>query len=114
MRSFIYYSLLRLALLIGCVAVFWLLFGRSIIGAIAGVVISALLSYLILGKWRRNSGEAVERWLHNRAERKAATRRSQAMHSDEAVEDGLITAEGEEQNTPAEDSSQNKPTRTEE
>lgn len=91
MRSFLFYNLARLALLVGCVLVIWMIWGRSLGGAIAGIVISALLSLVLLAPLRNRSAEELLGGMERRREEKKAQRAAaQKKRRDEAEEDRSI------------------------
>lgn len=87
MRSFLLYNLARLGLLVGCVLVIWTIWGRSLWGALAGIVISALLSFVVLAPLRNRSAEELIDSAQARREKKQA---AQKKRRDESAEDRSI------------------------
>ena len=59
MRSFLIYNLARLGLLVGCILIIWTIWGRSLWGAVAGIIISALLSFVVLAPLREKSANEL-------------------------------------------------------
>ena len=87
MRSFLMYNLARLAMLVGCVLVVWAIWGRTLVGTIAGIVISALLSFILLAPLRNRSAEQIIDGWQRRREEKARTK---TKGRDEVDEDRSI------------------------
>ena len=87
MRSFLLYNVARLGLLIGCVLLIWMIWGRSLWGAVAGIVISALLSFIVLAPLREKSAEELMGGMERRRRQKRA---AQKPRRDEADEDRMI------------------------
>ncbi len=85
MRSFLVYNLARLAMLVGCVLVIWTIWGRTLVGTIAGILISALLSFVVLAPLRNKSAEELIDGMQRRREEKA-----QKKGRDESDEDRTI------------------------
>lgn len=83
MRSFLLYNLARLGMLVGCVLVIWTIWGRSLWGAIAGIVISALLSFTLLAPLRNKSAEELIDGMERRRAEKAATKKKRRDDEDE-------------------------------
>lgn len=123
MRQFLFYNLARLGILIVVAAIIIGIFKWSLIAAVASIVISALLSYLLLGRLREGMNETVADKVEQRRERKAAqqaagmdtvkgewadaTKRDQRKRGKaELEEDALLDAE--------EDTRQDKPDGTSE
>lgn len=88
MRSFLLYNVARLGMLVACVLVIWTIWGRSLWGAIAGIVISALLSFIVLAPLRNKSAEELIGGMERRREAKKAA--PQKKRHDESAEDRSI------------------------
>lgn len=88
MRSFLVYNLARLALLIACVLVIWAIWKPSLIGTVAGVVISSLLSFVVLAPLRNESAQDLLARAQRRREEKA--QRVVKPRRDDAEEDRSI------------------------
>lgn len=88
MRSFLLYNLARLGLLVGCVLVIWSIWGRSLGGAVAGILISALLSFVVLAPLRNRSAEELIGGMERRREEKKKV--AKKPRRDEADEDRTI------------------------
>ena len=87
MRSFLLYNLARLGLLVACVLIIWTIWGRSLWGAIAGIIISALLSFVVLAPLREKSANEL---LESAQKRREAKERAARKRPDESAEDRSI------------------------
>lgn len=87
MRSFLMYNLARLAMLVGCVLVVWTIWGRTLVGTIAGIVISALLSFILLAPLRNQSAEQFIDGMQRRREEKARTKGRDEADEDRSIDD---------------------------
>ncbi|WP_101652245.1 DUF4229 domain-containing protein [Brevibacterium ihuae] len=90
MRNVLIYSLLRLVLLAGTVAIVWWIAGISLLSTIAAIVIATLLSILLLGGARSRATSTMADWDGERKDRRAARRRAPAAASDESFEDAAV------------------------
>lgn len=88
MRSFLMYNLARLALLVACVAVIWLIWEPSLWGAVAGIVISSLLSFVVLAPLRNQSAQELMDGAQRRKQRKQ--QKPARPGRDESAEDRRI------------------------
>lgn len=87
MRSFLMYNLARLAMLVGCVLVIWAIWGRTLVGTVAGILISALLSFTLLAPLRNKSAEELIDGMQRRREKKAQTKGRDETDEDRSIDD---------------------------
>ncbi|MGO1438836.1 MAG: DUF4229 domain-containing protein [Brevibacterium yomogidense] len=87
MRSFLVYNLARLAMLVGCVLVVWTIWGRTLVGTVVGIVISALLSFLVLAPLRNRSAEELIDGMQRRREEKAQKKGRDETDEDRSIDD---------------------------
>ncbi|MGO1452772.1 MAG: DUF4229 domain-containing protein [Brevibacterium yomogidense] len=87
MRSFLVYNLARLAMLVGCVLVVWTIWGRTLVGTVVGIVISALLSFLVLAPLRNRSAEELVDGMQRRREEKAQKKGRDETDEDRSIDD---------------------------
>lgn len=83
MRSFLLYNVARLGMLVACVLVIWTIWGRSLWGALAGIIISALLSFVLLAPLRNKSAEELIDGVERRREAKKAAKKQRRDETDE-------------------------------
>lgn len=84
------YTLLRLVMIAGCLAVLWLLGLRGWLLAVVAIVVAALLSFLLLP---RQAGEAAAVIAARRERRPDAGAVDRAIAQDDAEEDALLDGE---------------------
>lgn len=84
------YTLLRLAVLAGSVALLWLLGFRGLLLAAVAVVVAALVSFLALPRHANDAAAVIAR---RRAGREPSAM-DQAIAEDEAEEDALLDGDG--------------------
>ena len=89
MREYFIYLAARLLVLLAAVAAVWAISGGfNLVGLILAVIISALVSYLLLGRLRTAATDAMVA----RSEAKARSRAQSGPHknTDESAEDALL------------------------
>ena len=87
MRSFLLYNLARLGILVGCILIIWTIWGRSLWGAVAGIIISALLSFVVLAPLREKSANELIDSAQQRREKRERKRRDEESAEDSAIDD---------------------------
>ena len=79
MRSFLLYNLARLGILVGCILIIWTIWGRSLWGAVAGIIISALVSFIVLAPLREKSANELIDSAQERREKRERKRRDEEI-----------------------------------
>lgn len=87
MRSFLLYNLARLGILVGCILIIWTIWGRSLWGAVAGIIISALVSFIVLAPLREKSANELIDSAQQRREKRERKRRDEESAEDSAIDD---------------------------
>lgn len=87
MRSFLLYNLARLGILVGCILIIWTIWGRSLWGAVAGIIISALVSFIVLAPLREKSANELIDSAQERREKRERKRRAEESAEDSAIDD---------------------------
>ncbi|WP_019159454.1 DUF4229 domain-containing protein [Brevibacterium senegalense] len=87
MRSFLLYNLARLGILVGCILIIWTIWGRSLWGAVAGIIISALLSFVVLAPLREKSANELIDSAQQRREKRERKRRDEESAEDSTIDD---------------------------
>ena len=87
MRSFLLYNLARLGILVGCILIIWTIWGRSLWGAVAGIIISALVSFIVLAPLREKSANELIDSAQERREKRERKRRDEESADDSAIDD---------------------------
>lgn len=87
MRSFLLYNLARLGILVGCILIIWTIWGRSLWGAVAGIIISALVSFIVLAPLREKSANELIDSAQQRREKRERKRRAEESAEDSAIDD---------------------------
>ncbi|HJG79618.1 MAG TPA: DUF4229 domain-containing protein [Brevibacterium senegalense] len=87
MRSFLLYNLARLGILVGCILIIWTIWGRSLWGAVAGIIISALVSFIVLAPLREKSANELIDSAQERREKRERKRRDEESAEDSAIDD---------------------------
>ena len=86
-RSFLLYNLARLGILVGCILIIWTIWGRSLWGAVAGIIISALVSFIVLAPLREKSANELIDSAQERREKRERKRRDEESAEDSAIDD---------------------------
>ena len=87
MRSFLLYNLARLGILVDCILIIWTIWGRSLWGAVAGIIISALVSFIVLAPLREKSANELIDSAQERREKRERKRRDEESAEDSAIDD---------------------------